>query len=53
MTTHKINLNHTSKEELQKYAGVDFYNYVTFILERLPIFYIAHNQLSTLNLIGE
>lgn len=39
-----------NKEELMANSGVEFYNYVTFILERLPLFFIKEKQLKVLNI---
>jgi len=40
-----------SSEQLMESAGVGYYNYVTFVLERLIIFYIKSKNLKTINLI--
>ena len=39
-----------SKEEFKEITGLDFYNYATFVLERLIIYYIKDKNLSVLNL---
>src|SRR6185437_6188287 len=44
-----IDANYTSglsKEELKERTGLEFYNFVTFILERLIIQYVYHNKLN-------
>lgn len=40
-----------SKEEFKELTGLDFYNYVTFILERLIVFYMYDKNLKVLNTI--
>ena len=49
-----VDANYTSgvnKEKLLQYSGMEFYNYVTFTLERLILFYIKEKQLKVLNLL--
>ena len=38
-----------NKEDLKKYTGLDFYNYVTFVLERLIVYFIANKQIKAIN----
>ena len=42
--------SHLSKEEFKELTGLDFYNYLTFILERMPSFYIYDKKLKCLDL---
>ena len=49
-----VDANYTSgvnKEKLLQYSGMEFYNYVTFTLERLILFYVKEKQLKVLNLL--
>jgi len=39
-----------SSEELEKYTGMTFYNNFTFVMERLVLFFIAHNNLKVKNI---
>jgi hypothetical protein len=38
-------------EKLMESAGVGYYNYITFVLERLIVFYIKSKNLKAINLI--
>ena len=40
-----------AKSELKKHTGLDFYNYVPFVLERMFMQYVNHNNLKTISLI--
>lgn len=40
-----------TKEEFKKLTNLDFYNFLTFVLERLPAFYLQNNNYKVLNLL--
>src|SRR5690606_34292813 len=40
-----------SKDELLKYTGLEFYNYIPFILERMMMQYIHNKKIKTMRLI--